>query len=413
MSTSSSSSYSSSDESDDSKFISAGDWDEHSSWVEHFEQFCASDELSLKRMKRMTSEIFVHHVMSDFEFSPFFFLVCMNKNVTVKIIRHLLNKFRYIDGGIGLVNVCMDMEMIDERLEMDSAYPIHLACLNEDCPGDVIILLMEKGDTYALTHLCFKGEESFKYFNDVGGTPLHFYLGRKTNVEVDVVKKFLSLDPNALSMADDETRCTPMHTLMGNENLGTMRDVLQYLVETNPTSCRLTDTYNQLPLHVACGSKTVTSEIVSLLLNVWPESIRVTDEMGNLALHHFCRRTTSTELDDEESLKILKQLIYAFPNSVFQKEDGEDALPIHIAAGAKRGAEFCKTLITAYPESVQVASLPLHHACGGGLPETVEYLLSIYPESINMRDEQGFLPIHSATCCASECAHFVFGPLLV
>ena len=73
---------------------------------------------------------------------------------------------------------------------------------------------------------------------------------------------------------------------MGNENLGTMRDVLQYLVETNPTSCRLTDTYNQLPLHVACGSKTVTSEIVSLLLNVWPESIRVTDEMENLALHY-------------------------------------------------------------------------------------------------------------------------------
>ena len=98
---------------------------------------------------------------------------------------------------------------------------------------------------------------------------------------------------------------------------------------------------------------------------------------------------------------------------MYQKEDGEDALPIHIAAGAKRGAEFCKTLITAYPESVQVASLPLHHACGGGLPETVEYLLSIYPESINMRDEQGFLPIHSATCCAGECAHFVFGPLLV
>ena len=55
----------------------------------------------------MTSEIFVHHVMSDFEFSPFFFLVCMNKNVTVKIIRHLLSKFRSIDGpGIGLVNVC-------------------------------------------------------------------------------------------------------------------------------------------------------------------------------------------------------------------------------------------------------------------------------------------------------------------
>ena len=78
-------------------------------------------------------------------------------------------------------------------------------------------------------------------------------------------------------------------------------------------------------------------------LNVWPESIRVTDEMENLALHNFCTRTTSTELDDEESLKILKQLINAYPNSVYQKkEDGEDALPIHLLPVLKGGPNFVR-----------------------------------------------------------------------
>lgn len=232
----SSSSYDESDDEGEYEWIS-------DSPIGYFESFCGSNSLSLEEiMERMTSEDIN---LDDFEYSTFLHVVCMNKNVTLEIVDYLLHLVPQAAA------VCMDMVERDEGISL--AFPIHLACLNEYCPASVILLLLDNSPDEALYHLCFKAE-TFRYGEAIGGLPLHFYLAREKNVDLDIVKKLLT-GPGALLTADNETKCTPMHTLMWNrKNLGAMFDVCKFLVETNPTCLHATDTSNQIPLHIACSN---------------------------------------------------------------------------------------------------------------------------------------------------------------
>ena len=99
-------------------------------------------------------------------------------------------------------------------------------------------------------------------------------------------------------------------------------------------------------------------------------------------------------------------MLDADPNLPRAITGDEGYLPIHVAVYDKSFA-FCKVLIKAYPESVRIrsdddtgSSLPIHEACRYGDRDdtvyTIQYLLELYPESINVRDEHGYLPIHQA-----------------
>jgi len=67
---------------------------------------------------------------------------------------------------------------------------------------------------------------------------------------------------------------------------------------------------------------------------------------------------------------------------------------------------FCEVLVDAYPESVRAVrvriggsgdrDLPFHGACYRGRPDTIEYLFGLYPECLNIRNDNGYLPIHKA-----------------
>jgi len=365
-------------------------------WIKHFETFCASDALSLEEMKRMTEDIFEANSLDDFKEPIFFFLLVLNKNITADIVEYVLDIFK--DAEYKLYNSCLEMDKVNEDLCMSSAFPIHMACFNENCPGDVISLLLERlrPNDVCLYHLCHEAEcDRFRYGTAIGGTPLRYYIGREKDVELNIVKQLLTQAPGALFESDYETKCTPLMTMMWNKSIGKMKDILQYIVEAHPESVRSKDCYHQIPIHLACSNGTVTSEIISILLQAWPESINQKDTMECLPIHHLCVATIE-EMDIEESLKVLRLLLDAYPNSVYQTDDAEGSLPLHSAAGALKGPKFCEVLVGAYPEAVQVKDgcdqLPIHIARE---PATLKYLLSLYPEGIHMRDQQGFLPIHS------------------
>jgi len=51
-------------------------------WIDHFEDFCSSDELSISEMRRMTDGI----SLSSLYNSSFLHRVCFNENVTWKLL---------------------------------------------------------------------------------------------------------------------------------------------------------------------------------------------------------------------------------------------------------------------------------------------------------------------------------------
>ena len=371
------------------------------SWVEHFEELCSSEDLSIEELRRMTEGEGIS--LNDLLNSSCLHRVCMNELVTFEMVEYLMDLYPQA------INHCMDIT--DDYPDVFVAYPLHLACYNEKCPNEVIELLLEKGGEYILARICYidiDWTKSDVYVNDdegSGGTPLHFYLSRTSNITVSIISKMLMRWPHALVSIDDKTMCTPLHILMHNKNIGEAFDVVEYIVETNPSSLQMKDKYDQTPLHIACTKRYITARTVKLLLNGWNGAVYERDISNLLPVHCLCdKKERGEEIDDEVATDILKLLLDAQPDLVTKTTDfdfeNQEQLPLHIAANNKSQA-FCKVLVDAYPESVKIRGigdgcLPFHLACNNGQLETVEYLFGLYPESLHLRNNKGHLPIHEA-----------------
>jgi len=359
--------------------------------LEQLEDFCASDDLSIEELRRMTEGISPDVLAYTFALHH----VCVNEKVTLEIVQYLL------DLNPLPINSC------DETEEGEAApYPLHLACYNENCPNEVVQLLITKSAEYQhLKEMCYMNDDwaNTNIDSDLfGGTPIHYYLSRTSNVDLDIVKQLSS--KRLLLSADSYTKCTPIHIIVHNEYVGDMVDVLRYLVELNPSSLQKKDEYDLIPLHVACQNEFINIRTIQVLLRAWPNSIHQRDSSGSLPIHLFCGEKSlcgvESEMDDEVELEILKLLLDAYPDSVSEVDPEWDAeLPIHKAArNMSRGC--CELLVDAYPESVRspsgAGSLPFLDACCGYRLDTVEYLFRLYPEGLHIRTNKGRLPIHSA-----------------
>ena len=82
----------------------------------------------------------------------------------------------------------------------------------------------------------------------VAGTPLHYYLERASNINLDLVilKELIAGFPGAISSYQEASEYQPkgvtvMYSLLSNPNIGEMHDMLQYLAETNPLQMCITD----------------------------------------------------------------------------------------------------------------------------------------------------------------------------
>jgi ankyrin repeat protein len=131
-------------------------------------------------------------------------------------------------------------------------------------------------------------------------------------------------------------------------------------------------------------------EIVCLLIDGFPDALRQENNTGLMPLDLLCRKKY---LDDAAALEILKLLVEKCPESV-RHADSDGDHPLHLACSwGEKSPEFCRILIEAYPRSAQSANdrgaLPFHWACFLGTVATAEYLYKLYPDSINMEDENG------------------------
>ena len=138
----------------------------------------------------------------------------------------------------------------------------------------------------------------------------------------------------------------------------------------------LVSSQSQLCLHPACFSKKVTLKIVQLLHNTLPGSLWLRNDDGGFPIHNLCH---NEDLDDTNSLDILQFMLEIDPN-LSREVNGNGCLPVRYAIHYKSTA-FCKELIAAYPQSLQVGDglLPFHSACHYGkrddTVDTIHYML--------------------------------------
>ena len=159
--------------------------------------------------------------------------------------------------------------------------------------------------------------------------PLHYYLARHSNVELDTVKILVEECPRSLM---NEGHCHPIHVILGNPKICELQNVLKFLLKYQPSSIRFLDKYDRSPLNMACSNPNVNLDVVRLLLNAWPEATRQRDnceydEMtGYLPIHNLCR---NEDMDDVTAKDILHLLIDSDLQSVRERDTYEEFLPIH------------------------------------------------------------------------------------
>ena len=378
--------------------------------IEALLYLCKSDELSITSLRDTINRPGLSHIYNgpyDHKHDPdkTLFVVhyaCMNENVTLEIIEFLLNNnIKSFPDAAQVLSTEFLTRQGDET-SISETYPLHIACSNEHCPGEVIRFLVELYPP-ACEHLSnINGGVHYDAYQGAG-LPLHYYLARNKNVDIDTVKLFVEIYPQSLMIQgedDEEEACYPIHAILSNEKTN-IHEILSYMLELEPSSIQLLDGRGSTPLHVACQSQGVNLAIVENLFNTWPEAIQMRNVSGYLPIHDLC---CNIELDDDASLEILQFFLGIDPTLASSRNGDGGFLPIHYAVDGM-STEFCKVLIKAYPESVGIESndetLPIHEACGGcktrdDLVDTIQHLLELYPESINARDEEGRLPFHYA-----------------
>jgi len=290
-----------------------------------------------------------------------------------------------------------DLSDSDGDDSIKQAYPLHVACCNENCPNDVISLLIEQYPE-ATEWLSNMNVYYYDYLDEAASLPLHYYLARNKNVDIDTIEKMIKAYPESLVIADRRVACSPIHALLSNKSIDNLQDILAYVIELEGINVHKLDAEDRTILHLACSNKNVSLELFKLIFNIWPEAIRLRDSpFGRAPLTYLCSNHDSNHTT---SLDIL-QYIISIDLTLPRERDIGGNLPLHSAVGGMP-IDFCKVLIDVHPESVRIASN--RNACINGnrdASELIQYMVELYPESITVRNEQGFLPIH----CAASARH--------
>ena len=336
--------------------------------VHDLEQFCSSSLLTLTELKTKM-DIIPRRCLND---SNFFHRVCSNEVVTNEIITYLFDEFAcalYKKANIP---------------ELDCiALPLHFACWNRSCPNSAIECLLSNNNDAARFMLCAEANGARDR-----ALPLHLYLLRTKNTNVDIVKRLAECNPGSLLSGPEPA----IFTVLDNPNIGNMLDILKYIVNTEPSAIDKTVKEGMSPLSVACANPHVTFDVIQYLLEVGPFLALKEGRMGRLPLYELCRSNGHT------SLELVKLVTDAYPEAVTQVGSG-GRIPIH-AAVLKKSLEIVKYLANKNLRSLEMTdnegSLPFHLACGYGNIETVKYLSEMHPLSTEATLNDGRTALHMA-----------------
>jgi len=367
---------------------------------------CRSDDLSLPTLQEELNKLDqLRPFPEDYEdwclsSRPFFHYLCLSKNITMDMVEYVLDKFPEVAGISS-----EDEAEYDGFIYTNHTYPLHMACYNPYCSHAIIELIMKQYPP-AISDYTYGGWPVLAcgdWDDEVEGVPLHYYVIRRTNTSIVTMKMLIDAYPQAMLAIEREARFTPLHAIVGNEeeNMNNLLPTLKFLLETEPLLIQTVNQCGKTPLHIACSNKNITMEVFQFIYNLWPEAIRLEDIAGCFPLHLLCY---NERLNDDTSLDMLRFMLSIDPTLV--RVRGNGSFPIHEAAG-RQSFLFCKLLIDGYPESVRFATessmLPIHSACINSdynyrtsTVATIQYMLDLYPGSIDAMDNKGQLPIHKA-----------------
>ena len=232
-------------------------------------------------------------------------------------------------------------------------------------------------------------------------------LMRSKDKDFDLIKLISS---HAIDLKDSKGN-TPLHIACKYAVV----EIVEFLVEKKCNQNALND-HNELPLHIAC--KHCDATIVKLVSTAPELDVNVKDNAGNTPLHIACerfkcyiwyKRYNETETDFEA---IINHLASKKCKLDIQNNDGE--LPLHIILKSYEHSRshdkvLCNRLLHIVTDDGSLnintqdrsRNVALHLACRYDI-EAVKYLTSKFKCDVDITDNYGNLPLHSACMYKSK-----------
>lgn len=163
-------------------------------------------------------------------------------------------------------------------------------------------------------------------------------------------------------------------------------DAREWIKEINSDG---TERWKSLPIHLLCEMQPPL-KIVKNLIRIYPESVHVKNSGGDLPLHIACRECASKE--------VTEFLLLNDPFKSAQTADDEGRLPLHLASRSGTDVKIIKDLLNIYSKAARTPDdfglLPLHWACAkNASSEIVESLLADYPYAVEAKDAWDRTPL--------------------
>lgn len=210
---------------------------------------------------------------------------------------------------------------------------------------------------------------------------------------INILRILVSSYPKALEVTTHWKKDTPLHLAIRVGYLDMNPDVL--LLLSSAKSLRFYNDEGKIPLHsyLDCEGRP-SLQVVQSMVELCPPSVRtaVKPNSGSTPLHLACNRSFAANLN----LQVIQFLVDRYPRALVMRDSvgctpllgvchfvpGEDVLPL------------IQLLVEASPESVRqldsAGNTVVHrYLLGSGSPSLsiVEYLTSVYPGSLRIRDK--------------------------
>jgi len=318
-------------------------------------------------------------------------------------------------NGVSLPVIQFLAEQWPESVGMETEYGqlLHYACSHSGTSKETIEYLVDVWP------------ESPRQINRNGYLPLH--LACHSHWQNEEIIAFLIAKTQGAVHIDSQTI---LRQLLNSSNLRKASPaLLKLLVETWPEL--INDILNvggdRFAVEDALNNATVSLDIIQFLFRQWPESIKL--PLKNMVAIHWARQDRvslpvmqflteewpesvpmnySHGILGEQIEKLIELLAAHYPEALRILDPSTNSTPLHLACQEQASLAVLQLLVKAWPESVEIRDatgfLPLHHACmevasdvgGKRSLEKIKYLVKVSRETRKMPGQFGMLPLHWA-----------------
>jgi len=220
-----------------------------------------------------------------------------------------------------------------------------------------------------------------------------------TEMTYERIRRWLRNHPDLQQRADavavrGNNDATPLHNVCKLND--PPPEILEAFVEAIPEAASWVDTHGWLPLHHACANA-ASGEVLRILAEAYPEGKTLQDSQNRTPLHFYLTQRCDNPTIMAENMELL------LDSGAAELPDVGGMLPMHYACAYGVSPIVLLVLAQVYPDSLisreNKGRTPMHlamvNAHRPASPGVIRFLLeSCGPEIVNVRDHDGYLPLH-------------------